>query len=168
MDHWKICPKNKQTRFYICDIVSSSPLREILAWALPFFLQPLSLIGSVLCSSIGDLCKLSEMGMQISKEWQKKSIVNPPKLVERHWDINRRTYSCCSGFQGSTCCLCGSASFSCGRWGSGTGRVGDCGSKFPPCTLYHCCMDTPENENDRSGPVLLQQTLFSTLISFSI
>lgn len=74
----------KNTSFSMCDVVDSSPLREILAWGLLFFLQPLSFIESVLCSSIGDLCDdrlLSEMGMQISKEWQKKSIVNFLKLV---------------------------------------------------------------------------------------
>ncbi len=94
------------------------PLREILVWVLPFLLQPFSLVESLLGSSIGDLDRaLSEMGMQMSEERQRRSIVTFFELVWETMSISDQsgTYSCCSGCQGSTCCLYGSASFSCGR-----------------------------------------------------
>ncbi len=150
------------SQIVVLHLVSCSPLREILVWVLPFLLQPFSLVECLLCSSTGDLDKArSETGMQMSEERQRRSIVTFFELVWETMSISDQsgTYSCCSGCQGSTCCLYGSASFSCGRWGSGTGRAEDCGSTFPQCTLYHCCMGNPEKRMRKTGQIWF---LFST------
>ena len=61
------------------------------------------------------------------------------------------THSYCSGSQGSTWHLGGSASSSCGRKHSERGPAGGCGSSCPRYTPCHCCMDTPAEEKNISN-----------------